>query len=148
MASRDVANCLYEETRMSVWLEKLKQWARAIKRDVTALWLAARNPRVPVSAKWVAGAVAAYALSPIDLIPDFIPIIGYLDDLIIVPLGILLAVRLIGPGLMAEFRLAAMAIETRPKSMAGLLVIVAIWLAALSGMFWWFLAYYWPASAA
>ena len=60
-----------------------------IKRDVVALWIAARDPRVPLTAKLVAGTVAAYALSPIDLIPDFIPVLGYLDDIIIVPLGIL-----------------------------------------------------------
>lgn len=124
---------------MTRWLEQPKQWARAIKRDVIALWLAARDPRVPASAKWVAGAVAAYALSPIDLIPDFIPLIGYLDDLVIVPLGIMLAVRLIGPRLMAEFRLAAMALESRPRSIGGLLAIVAIWLATSAWMLWWFL---------
>ena len=73
-------------------LQRVKQWARAIKRDVVALWLAARDPRVPWFAKVLAGAVAAYALSPIDLIPDFIPVLGYLDDLLIVPLGILATV--------------------------------------------------------
>ena len=70
---------------------RLKQWARTIKRDGIALWLAARDARVPWLAKAVAAAVAAYALSPIDLIPDFIPVLGYLDDVILVPLGILLA---------------------------------------------------------
>src|SRR5262249_19115072 len=78
-------------------LERAKLWARAIKRDVLALWIAARDPRVPWYAKALAMAVAAYALSPIDLIPDFIPVLGYLDDLVIVPLGILLVVALI-PG--------------------------------------------------
>lgn len=73
-------------------LEKLKAWARGIKRDVIALWLAARDARVPWYAKAVAAAVAAYALSPIDLIPDFVPVLGYLDDLIIVPIGILAVV--------------------------------------------------------
>ena len=92
------------------------------------------------------GSGAAYALSPIDLIPDFIPIIGYLDDLIIVPLGILLAVRLIGPGLMAEFRLAALALESRPKSLGGLLVIVAIWMTTSALLLWYFLAAYRPPS--
>ena len=76
-------------------LERAKQWARLIKRDVIALWIAARDPRVPWYAKALAMAVAAYALSPIDLIPDFIPVLGYLDDLVIVPLGILLVVRLV-----------------------------------------------------
>lgn len=76
-------------------LERAKKWARAIKRDIVALWLASRDPRVPWYAKVAAGSVAAYALSPIDLIPDFIPVLVYLDDLLIVPLGILLVVRLI-----------------------------------------------------
>jgi len=71
-------------------LKAAKQWARAIKQDVVAVWIAARDPRVPWYAKLLAGAVAAYALSPIDLIPDFIPVLGYLDDVIIVPAGILL----------------------------------------------------------
>ena len=76
---------------------RAKQWARAIKRDVLAVWIAARDPRVPWYAKALAMAVAAYALSPIDLIPDFIPVLGYLDDLIIVPVGILLVVWLFPP---------------------------------------------------
>src|SRR6187200_990081 len=75
-------------------LERLKSWAHAVRRDVHALYLAAQDPRVPWIAKVLASAVAAYALSPIDLIPDFIPVLGHLDDLIIVPLGIVLAVRL------------------------------------------------------
>ena len=78
-------------------IARMRRWAKAIKRDVHALYLSARDPRVPWYAKAVALAVAAYALSPIDLIPDFIPILGYLDDIILVPLGILLAVRLIPP---------------------------------------------------
>ena len=72
--------------------ERLRQWAHAVKRDVLMLYLAARDPRVPWYAKVVAGCVAAYALSPIDLIPDFIPVLGYLDDMIIVPLGIVLTI--------------------------------------------------------
>src|SRR3954462_1603537 len=96
---------------------QLQRWARALKRDVLALYLAARDPRVPWYAKVVAACVAAYALSPIDLIPDFIPIIGYLDDLILVPLGIALAVRLIPPALLHEHREAAAArIANRPIS--------------------------------
>lgn len=88
---------------MGKWINSARQWARAIKRDVVALWIAARDPRTPIAAKIVASVVAAYALSPIDLIPDFIPVLGYLDDLVVVPLGILLAVRLIPTALMAEF---------------------------------------------
>jgi uncharacterized membrane protein YkvA (DUF1232 family) len=93
----------------------LREWARSLKRDIVALWFAARDPRVPWYAKTMAGAVAAYALSPIDLIPDFIPVLGYLDDLLIVPAGIWLAVRMIRPELMTEFR--ARASDTaRPRS--------------------------------
>ncbi|MEO6153068.1 MAG: YkvA family protein [Croceibacterium sp.] len=107
-------------------IDAVKRWARALKRDVVALWLAARDPRVPWHAKAVAAAVAAYALSPIDLIPDFIPVLGYLDDLLIVPLGIALAVRLIPPPVMAELRAAAVERE-RPISRAGLVGVIAIW---------------------
>jgi uncharacterized membrane protein YkvA (DUF1232 family) len=103
---------------MSV-LASAKQWARTIKRDVVALWIAAHDPRVPWYAKATAGAIAAYALSPIDLIPDFIPVIGYLDDLVIVPLGIMAAVRMIPVALMAEFRSEA-ARRERPVSKVGL----------------------------
>lgn len=107
-------------------IDNAKSWARAIKRDVVALWIAARDPRVPLHVKLSAAAVAAYALSPIDLIPDFVPILGYLDDLLIVPLGILLVVKMIPPELMAEFREQA-AGQAKPVSRAGLAVIVAIW---------------------
>lgn len=75
-------------------LASIKTWARSVKRDVVALWIAAHDPRVPWYAKLAAGAVAAYALSPIDLIPDFIPVLGYLDEVIILPLGILRVVKL------------------------------------------------------
>ncbi|MGI6854551.1 YkvA family protein [Mesorhizobium sp. 1B3] len=104
-----------------------------------ALWLAARDPRVPWYAKLVASAVAAYALSPIDLIPDFLPVIGYLDDVLIVPLGILLAVSLVPRDLMAEFRNEAELRAARPSSRVGLAIVFAIWLAAaivLAWLFW------------
>ena len=83
--------------------QRLRQWAGNIKRDVLALWLAVRDPRVPCHAKALAALVTAYALSPIDLIPDFIPVLGYLDDLIIVPLGIMAVVRLIPYQVMRPF---------------------------------------------
>lgn len=82
----------------------LNEWARTIKRDVHALYLAARDPRTPWYAKVLAVCVAGYALSPIDLIPDFIPVVGYLDDAILVPLGILAVVKMIPPEVMAEHR--------------------------------------------
>ena len=108
-------------------LQRLKEWARSLKRDVIALWLAARDPRTSWLAKAVAAAVAAYALSPIDLIPDFIPVLGYLDDLILVPLGILLAVRLIPPAVFAEHRATATSAPLQ-ASRAAAAVIVAIWI--------------------
>jgi len=121
-------------------LSSLMAWARNVKRDVVALWIAAGDPRVPWHAKLVAGLVAAYALSPIDLIPDFIPVLGYLDDLIVVPLGILLAVKLIPEALMREFRQEAMDRESRPKSMLGLVIVVAAWLALAVWLLW----LWWP----
>ena len=112
-------------------LQRAKEWARTIKRDAIAVWIAARDPRVPWYAKLVAAAVAAYAFSPIDLIPDFIPALGYLDDIIIVPAGILLTIRLIPAGLMDEFRAEAARRIDRPTSRAGAASIILLWLAAL-----------------
>jgi uncharacterized membrane protein YkvA (DUF1232 family) len=115
---------------MNRWWTAARAWARTIKRDVVALWYAARDPRVPWYAKAVAACVVAYALSPIDLIPDFIPVLGYLDDLVIVPLGIIAAVKLVPEELMAEFRERAARLEQRPKSYAGAILIAAIWIGA------------------
>jgi uncharacterized membrane protein YkvA (DUF1232 family) len=116
-------------------MEHLKAWARALKRDVIALWLAARDPRVPWYAKAVAGAVAAYALSPIDLIPDFLPIVGYLDDLLIVPLGVWAASRLIPEPVMIDLRIKALE-QGKLTSRAGLVAVVAIWLASIALAVW------------
>lgn len=107
-----------------------KLWARTLKRDVVAIWIAARDARVSWQAKAVCAAVAAYALSPIDLIPDFIPVLGYLDDLIIVPLGIMLAIKLIPTELMTEFRERAALRSQRPTSKAGLAFIILVWVGA------------------
>ncbi|MEC5323906.1 YkvA family protein [Aurantimonas sp. A3-2-R12] len=119
----------------------VKAWARDLKRDVVALWIAARDRRTPLLAKLLAASVAAYALSPIYFIPDFIPVLGYLDDLLIVPLGILLTIRLVPPALMAEFRIAAEARAGRPVSRAAAAVVVALWLAGLAAVAVWL----WPA---
>jgi uncharacterized membrane protein YkvA (DUF1232 family) len=121
-------------------MDKAKQWACTIKRDIIAVWIAGRDPRVPWHAKALAVAVTAYALSPIDLIPDFIPVLGYLDDLIIVPLGLLLVIRLIPPDLMDEFRREA-ALRTKPQGRGGAIAIVTIWIASALLLFWWWL---WP----
>lgn len=110
-------------------LAKLRQWARLVKRDVLALYLAARDPRVPWHAKAVAVCVAAYAVSPIDLIPDFVPVLGYVDDLVILPLGIMLAVKLIPPVLMTEFRQTARELADRPPiGRWAAMFIVVLWI--------------------
>lgn len=98
--------------------DRIRDWARAMKRDVHAVYLAARDPRVPWYAKAVALCVAGYALSPIDLIPDFVPVLGYLDDVVIVPAGILAVVRLIPPEIMAEHRASAARESEKPVSYA------------------------------
>jgi len=116
--------------------DNIKNLARAIKRDVLALYYAARDPRVPWYAKALALCVAGYALSPIDLIPDFIPVLGYLDDVIIVPLGIIAVIKLIPPEIMAEHRAAAAAASERPTSRTAAIVIILIWLASIALVAW------------
>jgi len=121
---------------MASRLSALKAWGKALKRDVVALWLAARDPRVPWYAKALAVAIAGYALSPIDLIPDVIPVLGLLDDIIIVPAGIALVVRMIPPAIMAEHRELASAAQDRPVSYRAAAVVVALWLTALGLSVW------------
>lgn len=101
-----------------------------------ALWLAARDPRTPWAARLLALLVAAYALSPIDLIPDFIPVLGWLDDLVIVPAGIWLVRRLIPDSLYAELHAAAEAASERPRSRLGLILIILLWALALWLIYW------------
>ena len=117
-------------------LDGLKQRARRLKTEVYALYLAYKDPRVPWYARLFAAGVVAYAVSPIDLIPDFIPIIGYLDDLILVPIGIVLALKMIPSDVMTECRERARETrrEGRPTSWVAVGVIVGVWalLAALS----------------
>jgi uncharacterized membrane protein YkvA (DUF1232 family) len=112
--------------------QRLTGWARSIKRDVHALYLAARDPRVPWYTKALAIVVAGYALSPVDLIPDFIPVIGYLDDLLLVPAGIALVVWMIPPEVMAEHRAAAALAQDRPVSRVAAAVIVTVWVLAVA----------------
>ena len=101
-------------------------WARRLKAHVLVLWLAARDPRTPLLAKIVAASVAAYALSPVDLIPDIIPVLGLLDDLLIVPPGIMLAIRLIP----VPLRATAASQSRPPASKAGLAFVISLWVAA------------------
>ena len=118
-------------------LARLKIWAGTIRRDVLALYLAGRDPRVPWYVKALAVATAAYALSPIDLIPDFIPVLGYVDDLLLLPFAILLVVRLVPPEVMADLRMEAEQRMTsdRPKSAAGAAFILLLWLAGAAAIF-------------
>ncbi|THK36433.1 DUF1232 domain-containing protein [Ensifer sp. MPMI2T] len=118
------------------WLDRAKTWAKGIKRDVVVLWLAARDRRVPWYAKLAAGAVAAYALSPIDLIPDFVPVLGYLDDLVIVPIGIIAALKLIPTDVLTDLRIEATKRTERPVSRGGRIAIISIWV-LLSALIVW-----------
>lgn len=114
----------------------LSRWARSVKRDTLALYLAARDPRTPWCARALAAIVVAYALSPIDLIPDFIPVLGYLDDLIILPLGVWATIKLIPPPVMDEHRARSKTLAGRPVSWIAALIIVAIWIAAAAAIGW------------
>ena len=111
-------------------LDKLKQQAQHLKAELYALYLAYRDPRVPWYAKIFVACVVGYAFSPIDLIPDPIPLLGYLDDLILVPLGIALAIRMIPANVMAEYRQQARLNQQRrkPTNWVAAGVIVSIWL--------------------
>lgn len=113
---------------MSAFLAIARERARRLKSETYALYLAYRDPRVPWYAKLVAACVVGYALSPIDLIPDFIPVLGYLDDLVLIPAGIALALKMIPPEVMAECRERARTAGGRPSSWATAAVIGAIWL--------------------
>ena len=109
-------------------VSRLKTWARGIKRDVVTVYFAARDPQAPMLVRILAGLVAAYALSPIDLIPDFIPVLGYLDDLLIVPLGLLLVMRLMPEEAMVNARTKADTLLAKPRSWLAAMCFVAIWL--------------------
>jgi uncharacterized membrane protein YkvA (DUF1232 family) len=111
-------------------MDRLRIWARRMKTDVHAVWLAARDPRTPLPTRILGMAIAAYALSPIDLIPDFVPVLGLLDDVILIPFGIWLFVRLIPAKILAEHRATAEAGSQRPVSRTGAAVILLIWLVA------------------
>jgi uncharacterized membrane protein YkvA (DUF1232 family) len=112
-------------------IQKWKDHARGLKTEIYALIIAYRDPRTPWYAKAWALVVAAYALSPIDLIPDFIPVLGYLDDLVLLPLGIALAVKLIPAGVMTEARLTATKAEGAKIGKAGAVLVVLVWLVLL-----------------
>lgn len=108
---------------------KLAQWAKAFKQQTLVVYFSARDPRTPLLVRLLALLAAAYALSPIDLIPDFIPVIGYLDDLILLPLGIALIVKFTPPEVISDAKVQAANLAERPTSYFAATVIVTIWLA-------------------
>ena len=112
-------------------MQRLKDWARTLKRDVMTLWFALKHPDTPWYARVLAAVVTAYALSPIDLIPDFIPVLGYLDDLIIVPAGVWLLLKIVPENVLVDSRAASdkwfLEQNGKPRSYVGLIVILVIW---------------------
>jgi uncharacterized membrane protein YkvA (DUF1232 family) len=115
---------------MGAAVERWKQRARGVKKETYALYLAARDPRVPWYAKLLAVCVVGYAFSPIDLIPDFVPILGYVDDLVLVPLGVALVRKMIPGEVMAECREKAQALmaQSKPTNWVAAGIIIAVWL--------------------
>ena len=130
------------------WTHQLREWARRLKGEIAALWFCTRHPRTPFMAKALAAALVAYAFSPVDLIPDFIPVLGYLDELILLPIGIWLVLKLVPQDVLAECRdQATRWLEEnnqRPRNYLAATLIVALWLAALIFLSW--LAWRWAGS--
>lgn len=116
---------------------RLKGWARSVKREVLTVYLLARDPRLAWPLRLLALGVAAYALSPIDLIPDAIPVLGFLDDLLLVPAGLYLVLRLAPAELTAEHRRRAEGMAARPVSRWAAAAVIAIWLATAAGALLW-----------
>jgi len=115
-----------------------KKWASSLKENTYALYLVSKNPAVPVLAKIVIAVVVAYALSPIDLIPDFIPVIGYLDDLLLLPLGVWLAIHLIPQPVWKECQaLAQEQASNMPHNRRAAVVIIIIWVLTLTVFIFW-----------
>ena len=114
-----IATCMYQQ---------IKQWAKTLKKNIVVVWLVAKGERTPVWIKILALITAAYALSPIDLIPDFIPVLGYLDDIIIVPLGLLLVIKLTPKEIIDDCRMRTSLLAERPVNRWAAGVIILIWL--------------------
>jgi uncharacterized membrane protein YkvA (DUF1232 family) len=121
------------------YLDRLKNWARRVKRDVVAVYFAARDRRTPVVTRVVAMAVAAYALSPVDLIPDFVSVLGYLDDLLIVPFGMFVVIRMLPIEVLLDARAKASALLAKPTSHVAAVLMVVVWLGCAAGVaYWWY----------
>jgi uncharacterized membrane protein YkvA (DUF1232 family) len=110
-------------------VRRLESWARGLKIEVYALYLAYRDPRVSWYARVFVAVIVGYAFSPIDLIPDVVPVLGYLDDLVVVPLGVALAIKMIPPHVLAECREKARDARDRPVNRVAAVVIVLVWIA-------------------
>lgn len=122
--------------------QKLKAWAKRIKRDGVTLWFAGKDPRTPWYAKALGVLVVAYALSPIDLIPDFIPVLGYVDDVLLLPVLIWAAIKLLPPDVISDCRLRAeewiREKGSKPRSLVGAIMIVVVWVGtAAAAWMWW-----------
>lgn len=113
-------------------INRIQSWAKELKRDVLVLWFALKNPQTPFLAKGVAFVTVAYALSPIDLIPDFIPVLGYIDDIILIPILVWITLKLVPDDVMIQSRSQAQEWfalnKSKPQSHFGLIIILAIWL--------------------
>ena len=124
-------------------LERLKTWAAALKREALVLWFGSRDPRTPLYVKWLAVFIVAYALSPIDLIPDFIPVIGYLDEVILLPGAIWLVLKLMPREVLLDSRASAQAWlalhRSKPRSWVAAAAIVLLWSLALWALWLWFI---------
>lgn len=119
-------------------IAKLKDRARGLQREAYALYVAARDPRVPWYVKAFVGLVVAHTFSPIDLIPDFVPVLGHLDDLVVTPLGIALALKMIPAEVMVEARREAEGLmqQGRPIIRAGALMVIGVWLLVIAAVVW------------
>jgi len=127
-----------EQARLKSLHQSFNTWAQVLKQNTYALYLAYKDPRVPVPAKMLIGIVVAYALSPIDLIPDFIPLIGYLDDLLLLPIGIWLAIKLIPDTVWTECQSSAQQQALKlPKNRGAAIVVAIIWLISIIGLSLW-----------
>ncbi|HEY7443398.1 MAG TPA: YkvA family protein [Vicinamibacterales bacterium] len=115
----------------SRWVEK----SRGLRREVHALYLACRHPQTPWYAKWLAGGIVVYALSPVDLIPDFLPVIGHLDEIVLLPVAIRLFQRMVPEAVMAECRARA-ADNAGPVSHFGAAIVIAVWVMVAVGALW------------
>jgi uncharacterized membrane protein YkvA (DUF1232 family) len=122
-------------------IERWRHRARQLKRETYALYFAVRDPRVPWYAKALAAGLVGYVFSPIDLIPDFIPLLGYLDELVILPIGVMAVRALIPDGVLDECRDRARLLEGQPRHWIAAAVIVAVWVALAIAGAWWLAAW-------